>query len=95
MTTRVFVELDGNLRQRIEALAESLIDILDQLDGDDGDEDDAPAEDDDSGIADSDALELEHEDAEIAGRFAENRALKQARPDLYPRGSFRKGVILF
>ncbi len=47
MTTRVFVELDGNLRQRIEALAESLIDILDQLDGNDGDEDDAPAEDED------------------------------------------------
>ena len=34
MTSRVFVELDGNLRHRIEALIESLVDLLDQIDGD-------------------------------------------------------------
>ncbi len=34
MTTRVFVELDGDLRRRLEAVVESLIDLLDQLDGD-------------------------------------------------------------
>ncbi|MGJ0506551.1 MAG: hypothetical protein ACR652_05315 [Methylocystis sp.] len=34
MTSRVFVELDGNLRFRIEALIENLIDLCDQLDGD-------------------------------------------------------------
>ncbi len=60
MTTRVFVELDGNLRRRIEALTESLIDLLDQLDGDADDEAEPPEEDDDSGFADHDALDLLH-----------------------------------
>lgn len=46
MTSRVFVQLDGNLRQRIEALAQSLIDLLDQLDGDDDAEDDETELDD-------------------------------------------------
>jgi hypothetical protein len=49
MTTRIFVELDGNLRRRLEALIESLVDILDQIDGDadledGGDAEDEPAE---------------------------------------------------
>ncbi len=95
MTTRVFVELDGNLRHRIEALVENLIAILDQLDGDCDREEGDPAEDDDTGIADGDALDLEHEEAEIAGRFAQNRAHKQARPDLYAVGSFQRGVTRF
>ncbi len=34
MTTRLFVELDGNLRHRIEVLIECMVDLLDQLDGD-------------------------------------------------------------
>ncbi len=95
MSAREFVEIDPSLLPRLESLIENLIALADELSGDCDREDDAPAEDDDTGIADGDSLELEHEDAEIAGRFAENRALKQARPDLYPRGSFRKGVILF
>jgi len=34
MTTRVFVELDTNLRDRIEGLVELLIELCDQIDGD-------------------------------------------------------------
>jgi|GEM_PF-4186401 len=95
MSAREFVEIDPSLLPRLEALVESLIDLCDQLSGDPDREDDTPAEDDDTGIADGDALDLEHDDAEIAGRFAENRALKQARPDLYARGSFHRGVTRF
>ena len=47
MTSRVFVELDGNMRHRIEALVQTLIDLLDQLDGDTDAEDDATPEGDD------------------------------------------------
>lgn len=95
MSAREFVEIDPSLLPRLESLIESLIALCDELSGDAEREDDTPAEDDDSGIADGEALELEHDDAEIVGRFAENRALKQARPDIYARGSFHKGLTRF
>lgn len=40
MTQRLFVELDGNLRHRLEAVVDLLLDLLDQLDGDADLEDD-------------------------------------------------------
>ncbi|WP_192815587.1 hypothetical protein [Methylocystis sp. ATCC 49242] len=40
MSQRLFVELDGNLRHRLEAVVDMLIDLLDQLDGDPDLEDD-------------------------------------------------------
>ncbi|MGJ0391175.1 MAG: hypothetical protein ACR650_00190 [Methylocystis sp.] len=52
MSKRIFVELDGALRRRVEALIENLIDLCDQLDGDanlepnDEDEEDDAREDD-------------------------------------------------
>ena len=92
---REFVELDPSLLPRLEALIEHLIELCDQLSGDADREDDAPAEDDDSGIADGDALDLEHEEAQTVRRFAQNRAHKQARPDLYAVGSFQRGVTSF
>jgi hypothetical protein len=95
MNRREFIEIDPGLLPRLEALIEHLIELCDELSGDANREDDAPAEDDDTGIADGDALDLEHEEAEIAGRFAQNRAHKQARPDLYARGSFQRGVTRF
>ena len=93
--SREFVEIDPSLLPRLETLIENLIALADELSGDCDREDDTPAEDDDSGIADGDALDLEQDDAAIAGRFAENLARKQARPDLYTRVSFHRGVTRF
>ena len=95
MNRREFIEIDPGLLPRLEMLIENLIALCDELSGDCDREDDAPAEDDDTGIADGDALDLEHQDIETAGRFAQNRAHKQARPDLYAAGSFRKGLTRF
>ncbi len=92
---REFIEIDPSLLPRLERLIENLIALADELSGDCDREEDTPAEDDDDGIADGDALDLEHQDIETDGHFAQNRALKQARPDLYARGSFHRGVTRF